>query len=191
MMTETVRAKFAHGRARQVLVGVRKPTKPAASLPAMDMGARLLARARKERDDRFKIVHDPASRFPAVEGPTTTLSKGRERAALRPHGLCLVVRGCGPVPTRMPKRKPVIVEMDALNGQYRLTCRGITCDGEMTLPAKTTLVRFTLIDLEAAVSVTVAGRPDGSRKKKEPKRWITRRLVRPNAGKYRRPKPAV
>jgi len=190
-MTDTVRTKFSQSRARQTLVvTVSKPSKAAAHPAPADVAERMLARDRKARDDRFKIAPDSASRFPAVEGPTATLSKGRERASLRPHGLYLVVRGCGPVPTRMPKRKRVIVEMDALNGQYRLACRGITCDGEMLLPAKTTLVRVTLIDLGAEVTVTT-GRQQGSPRKKEPKRWITRRLQRPLVGKHRRPKPAI
>jgi hypothetical protein len=191
----SVRNRFTHGRMRAVPAAIKKPPHPTSSTTALDMGARLLARARKQQEEIVsKFVHDPASHFPGVGGTTATLSKERKRASLQTRGADqsrLVVRGCGPVPARMPKRKAAIVEMVALGKHYRLAGRGITCDGEMVLPKSTTQVRLELIDLAAEIEVTVEPRPQGSRKKYGPKRWIKRRTERPVTGRWRRPKPSI
>ena len=209
MPRDRVLNAFSHGRTRGINVVAKKPvgadgvsaadagtTIPlphslSAIATARDMGARLLARARKEAEDRIStFVNDPASRFQGVGGTTAALSKDCTRASLLAHEQYrIVVRGCGQVPVKLPKRKRVIVEMVAMDGRSRLVCRGITCDGEMVLPKRTVQVRLELIDLTASVEVTVGSRPNGTRKKYGPKRWIIRRTERPIEGRFRRPKP--
>lgn len=207
--SDSVRNAFNRGRTQGIVVVAKKPVgadcapppntsiaierPPATSsiATARDMGARLLARARKEAEDKIStFVNDPASRFQGVVGTTATLSKACTRASLLAREQYrIVVRGCGQVPVKLPKRKRVIVEMMALDGRSRLACRGITCDGEMVLPKRTVQVRLELIDLTASVEVTVGSRPNGTRKKYGPKRWIIRRTERPIEGRFRRPKP--
>jgi hypothetical protein len=192
-----VRERFTHGRSRAVPVVVKKPAKaPQAVGPTL--GERLLARSRNEAESaiaaKVNAVNDAASnRFPASAGTTVTLRKGHARACLLTFGVGqsrLVVRGCGPVPSRL-RRKSVIVEMLALGLNSRLAGLGITCDGETVLPKRTVQVRFELLDPAAVVEVIVEQRPAGSKKKYGPKRWIKRRTERPVKGRFRRPRPSI
>jgi len=194
----SVRERFAQGRSQASALIVTKPTKVAPTEDRAASSERMLARWRRDAEiaaaARVKAVNDVASnRFPASLGTSVTLRKGHERASLLTNGSrqCrLVVTGCGPVPSRLG-RKAVVVEMLARGKNARLMGRGITCDGETVLPIQTVQVRFDLLDPAAVVEVTVEPRPDGSRKKYGPKRWIKRRTERPVKGRFRPPKPSI
>jgi hypothetical protein len=102
----------------------------------------------------------------------------------------MVVVGCGPVPARL-RRKRAVAEAVVLGANYALRRWGITCDGEAVLPLRTRRVRLTLFNPSRTLEVTVERRPEGSRKKYAPRRWIAHRTARPTKGKRTHPRPAI
>jgi hypothetical protein len=207
---QTVPVKFAAGTdlasrmknfaaARALPVIIKKPPKGAAPAGVETISPRLPSElcehnVRVSAAKATSTNTKPSYRFLGGTGTAVTLSKERTRARLDTRGgqrqSRLVVRGCGPVPTR-PARKFIIVEATAMGKNSRLAGYGITCDGETVLPKRTTQVRFELRDREATVEVTVEYRPAGSRKKYGPKRWVKRRIEKPVKGRWRRPKPSI
>lgn len=116
-----------------------------------------------------------------AENPSVSLPAGERYR--------LIVKGCGPVPARLKKKRP-LVNVRVMGKQYALIRWGVTCDGEAILPLRVVRVCIDLADPSADVEVIVEQRPPRSRAKKAPDRWETSLRARPTLGGYQPPKAA-
>lgn len=183
-----IRKHFAHGRSKPITIVPRKPVDRLAAHPARQAALPLVRKGGMAQ----RAIKVPSTSAP--RGTTVTLNRECPSATLLAggyHQSRIVVKGCGAVPTQLPLRKRVFVEMMAAGKVKRLMATGITCDGEAVLPKRVIRVRLELKQLDAEIVVTVEQRPAGSRKKYGPKRWLVRRTERPVRGGVRRPKPLI
>lgn len=196
----SIREGFKERRVGAADAVIKKPTRPGTThkhlqqaSPGAVRPAHGVEAPAHPAPQRAAPVPLPISPRPPRGRHTATLSKSAPRVRFEiTAGLQhrLIVLGCGPVPTRLRRKRPFL-EVRALGQRYALARWAVTCDGEAVLPKSAAVVWVELTQLDATIEVIVERRPSGSRKKYGPTRWIDRRSQRPVKGRWRRPAAAV